>query len=398
MPLLIFGTVLPWLVVGLCVWATYQLLQQQGRILLRLQALEERLAELGTAAAPTPAPTAPAAAQGLPMGSPAPAFELPDLSGERRSLADFSGQPRLLVFFNPRCGFCSRMAADLAGLPVDGRSGAPVPLVVSTGDAEENRRFFTEHGVRCPVLLQEKMEVAGHYGCHGTPMGYLLDAEGRIAGEMAVGAEALLALARGAAAPPPAAGESVPHPEPRGNRALAESKLNRSGLKAGTRAPAFRVPDLAEGEVALDNHAGNRVLLVFSAPNCGPCSQVAPQLERLHRSSAEVRVVMVSRGGLEENRRKAEEQHLTFPIGVQRHWEVSREYALFLTPVAYLIDGAGTIERDPAVGADAVLALIEEVTEARAEDRCRCGKRVLAEGGGPRADAGYRRWKASSTG
>src|SRR5207237_2967018 len=108
-------------------------------------------------APPAPAPSSP---QGLPVGSPAPAFELPDLAGGRKSLADFRGRKLLLIFFNPRCGFCARMAPDLANLSpgpsptmggVPGRSGEVLPLVVTTGEAEENRKLFAEHGIRCPV-------------------------------------------------------------------------------------------------------------------------------------------------------------------------------------------------------------------------------------------------------
>src|SRR5436190_946810 len=82
-------------------------------------------------------PSAPAAPSGLPLGSPAPAFELPDLQGARMKLADFRGRKLLLIFFNPGCGFCTRMAPDLAALPVDGHDGQPIPLVITTGGAEE---------------------------------------------------------------------------------------------------------------------------------------------------------------------------------------------------------------------------------------------------------------------
>ena len=45
---------------------------------------------------------------------------------------------------------------------------------------------------------------------------------------------------------------------------------------------------------------------------------------------------MVSRGDTEANRRKAKAAGLTFPVCVQRQWEVSRLYAMFATPIAYL--------------------------------------------------------------
>jgi hypothetical protein len=52
------------------------------------------------------------------------------------------------------------------------------------------------------------------------------------------------------------------------------------------------------------------------------------------------------------------EQGLTFPIVLQQQWEISRRYAMFATPVAYLVDETGTITHDVAVGSEAILELL----------------------------------------
>ena len=57
------------------------------------------------------------------------------------------------------------------------------------------------------------------------------------------------------------------------------------------------------------------------------------------------------------------EHGLTFPVVLQKQWEVSREYAFFGTPVAYLIDEAGVIAADVAIGVDAVLDLLRRVRQ-----------------------------------
>jgi hypothetical protein len=70
------------------------------------------------------------------------------------------------------------------------------------------------------------------------------------------------------------------------NRSLAKSKIKRDGLKAGTPAPDFRLPRLdGRGELSLSDFRGRRMLLVFSSPQCGPCSALAPELEKFHRAS-----------------------------------------------------------------------------------------------------------------
>jgi peroxiredoxin len=141
------------------------------------------------------------------------------------------------------------------------------------------------------------------------------------------------------------------------NRSLARSRVKRDGLKAATSAPSFRLPRLDGGELSLEELRGKRVLLVFSDPHCGPCQMLAPQLEKFHREHPEISVVMISRGEPKENRAKAKENELTFPVVLQQRWEVSRLYAMFATPIAYLIDEAVIVARDVAVGVEPILAL-----------------------------------------
>jgi peroxiredoxin len=370
--MLLLGTILAWVTVGLCVaagsWIGFQLVHQNGRMLARLEALEQRLAALSSlpaavsgsmpvpSAPPAPAPSMPA---GLPVGSLAPAFELPDLAGGRKALSQFRGRSVLLLFFNPGCGFCTQMAADLAALPIDGAGGRPLPLVVTTGGAEPNRKLVAEYGLRGPLLLQNEMEIAAQYQCNGTPMGYLIDAEGRIASEMAIGGPALLTLAGPVAhdQSPQNGSESGPAPLG-GKRSLEESQIPRNGLAVGAEAPDFRLPLLNGGELSLSDYRGRKRLLVFSDPHCGPCEQLLPALEEQARRGNGAHVLMIGRGEVEANRAKAAQYGLTFPIMLQKQWEISREYALFGTPVGYLIDAEGRTMAEGAVGAEAILALL----------------------------------------
>jgi hypothetical protein len=87
---------------------------------------------------------------------------------------------------------------------------------------------------------------------------------------------------------------------------------------------------------------------------------------------------MVSRGEAEANRAKASAHGLTFPIVLQRQWEISREYGMFATPIAYLIDAAGVIATEVAVGVEPILSLLSPARErapiGAAGRRCGCGK------------------------
>jgi len=437
---MILGMVLLWLFLGLGFWLGYQLLLQNGRVVLRLEMLEKQIRQLG--ALLTGEPDSP---QGLPVGTPAPDFELPDLAGQPQKLSQFRGRRLLLIFFNPKCGYCLKMMPDLAALesaawpaqrvgwvessrptvkqpsyqlgkPMVGLEDSahptnqpellaegdrPALVLVCTGALEDNRWLIEKHGIRCPVLLQKDMEVAAQFQAHGTPTGYLIDEEGKIASELAVGAEALLALAAVRGSPDPAhdldrrspsvhgdlrsshsAGSGDPRqaqrpnatanghvakgPRGKANKGLGYSRINRNGLKAGTPAPNFRLPRLEGGELALEELRGQPVLLVFSDPECGPCEELAAHLEQFHRHNPDIQVLMISRGEAKTNRKKVAALRLTFPIVLQRQWEISLLYGMFATPIAYWIDEQGLVAADVAAGVEPIRTLMTEAAHRSA--------------------------------
>lgn len=321
-------------------WVMYQLVLQSGRLSLRVEKLEGQLARQGAGTGQGP--------DAYPAGAVVHDFELPVMTGGTMTLSQWRGHRVLLLFFSPTCGYCKSLLPDLARLLADGSEDLPVILIVSTGSAEQNRQLFEGSGVSCPVLLQEQMEVAALYRVAGTPMAYLIDEQGATVGEAALGGPAVVALA------------STPRAF---TRSVAGSRLVRDGLKAGTPAPSFNLPQLDGSTLSLEAYRGQKVVVVFSDPNCGPCNELLPHLEKQHRRSNDVRVVMISRGDVEANRQKAAEHRLTFPVALQRHWEISRSYGMFATPIGYLVDEGGVIASDVAVGSDAILSLFSRRTE-----------------------------------
>ena len=324
----------------------YQVVKQQGRILLSLDSLEQRLGP----AEPQP--------QGLAVGTLIAPFSLPDVDGQMVALEDFRGRRVLLIFWGPKCGFCALLATDLARLQGDLRVAGVQLVLVSLDDAESNRQLAVESGLKCPILLMP----GGHplveeaFRHMGTPSAYSLDEQGTVAKPRGVGVEAILALARDALGDQPAR-KRLP-----GERPLTESRIERNGLKAGTRAPLFRLPDLHGGTVALEDYRGRRVLLVFTDPNCGPCEELAPHLVRLYQQNRDdgLALLLVARGEVAENQRKAEIHRLEFPVVLQERWNLSKEYGIFAVPVAFLIDENGMIARKVAKGVDEILALIPQ--------------------------------------
>lgn len=349
MTLVLVGVVLPWIVIAVGGMILYQMLGQHGRMLQLVEELEDEVDDLHFEQMKPP--------PGLPPGSSAPSFELPDLADHRITLDQFRGRRVLLIFFSPDCVYCQDMAPRLALLPSDGGAGRPVPVLVSVGAVEGHRAFMEQHDIRCPVLLEESEErpVAALYGAEGTPTGYLIDEEGVLISGVADGADALLALAEPNYVPPAPASQAV------GQRAAITRRVGSGldGLRVGAQAPAFRLPRLDGGELSLEDYRGRRLLVVFSDPDCKPCDALAPELERLHRTGTDVAVVMVGRGEVKANRAKVKEHGLSFPVALQRDWEISRLYRKAgVTPSGYLIDEAGRIAADLAAGGEEIMALI----------------------------------------
>lgn len=132
--------------------------------------------------------------EGLEIGTELEPFSLPDLDGVEVSLEGLRGRRLLLVNWSPTCGFCEQIAPDLAELqPELDRQGVGLVLV-ALEDADSNRALIEETGLDCTVLLNDGTQVEAFKEL-GTPTAYLIDAEGKVASKLAVGANDVPALA-----------------------------------------------------------------------------------------------------------------------------------------------------------------------------------------------------------
>ena len=261
--------------------------------------------------------------------------------------------------WNFECGFCDAIAPDLARLQSSLEKQNVQLMLLSYGDPDSNEKEARQHGLQCPILLPPDTERPKPFEYQGTPVAYLLDETGRVARPLASGADEVAALANELANPASAGGQRKKLP---GERPLAESRIERTGLKAGTPAPTFRLPDLQGRPTSLDDYRGRQVLMVFSDPQCGPCDELAPELARFDQqhSGNGLSLLLIGRGNAEENRLKAAKFGIKFPVLLQEKWKLSKEFGIFATPVAFLIDKRGVIAQDVAVGRDAILALANQ--------------------------------------
>ncbi len=182
------------LLIFLSLWGGfYAVVKQQGRILLRLDQLEQggKPETSGEGmAVPQPEP------EGLAVGTEFPAFRRPDLAGKAVGLEEFRGRRVLLLHWNFECGFCESIASDLGALGSSLEKANVALVLLAMGEEAANRQGAAEHGLKCPILLLKGGETPKPFEHLGTPVGYLLDEAGRVDAPLASGADRVLALAQ----------------------------------------------------------------------------------------------------------------------------------------------------------------------------------------------------------
>jgi peroxiredoxin len=329
-------------------WISYHLLRQNGRLLLRMDALETLLANRDGRFLPGEVPS------GLPIGSPAPAFELPALSGGSLLTLDTLRREHrsiILIFTDAECGPCLALLPDIAGWERQHAETLTIALI-SRGSRRANRPKFSGHRLRY-VLLQKDREVLGAYQVNGTPGAVLIGVDGNIASSVAMGAQAIAILvAKGTGTLPPSA--AVPTDGKDGTHSVLPSV--HIELKSGDPAPSIKLPNLNGKIVDLAAFRGRETLVLFWNPRCGFCTKMLPDLRNWeeNRPGAEgPQLLVVSAGTVQANRAMG----LRSTVVVDQNFATGFAFHAMGTPAAVLVDAEGKIASGVANGAPAIFAL-----------------------------------------
>ena len=122
----------------------------------------------------------------LPLGTSAPAFSLPDVSGKTVSIADFQNAPALLVMFIcNHCPFVKHVRAGLAQLGRDYQGKEVAVVAISSNDVTSHPDDSPakmaveaqEAGYTFPYLYDESQGVAHAYQAACTPDLFLFNRE-----------------------------------------------------------------------------------------------------------------------------------------------------------------------------------------------------------------------------
>jgi peroxiredoxin len=346
---LVFGVIVALLIVAEA-WFLLHLMQQNGRLLTRLEALEAIVANgLPAGSALPSAPTGPVA--GLPVGSKAPAFSLSGLHGETMTLDALRavGKPTMLIFSDPGCGPCNSLLPEIGKWQREDAAKLNVALV-SRGTVEANRAKSAEHGLT-QVLLQNDREVAESYLSHGTPGAVVVRPDGTIDSPLAQGAEQIRNLVARTVGRQP----TIPVAAANGNRNGNAPRPTPPPSRVGQDAPAVKLPDLDGKDFSLEQFRGKDTLLLFWNPGCGFCQRMLKDLKEWEEKapSGSPKLLIVSTGTAEANKAMG----LRSTTVLDQGFTTGRAFGASGTPSAILVDARGKIASEVGVGAQAVLAL-----------------------------------------
>ncbi len=343
------------------VWFTRQLLAQNGRLLLRIEALERAPAQIPTGMV-----------QGLSQGDAAPAFSLPSSEGMAVTLGSLlgRGRPLLLVFSHAGCGACEMLMPEVVRWQHEHADSLTV-AVIARGDREGNATFL-DMGIE-ELLLEEDRNVTLAYQVSAAPAAVVIDTEGAVASPVVLGREAVRRLwqqqladtaAAGITHRPGGDGVIVVHPPaampsqpvgvpPTGSAAVLPARP----ILLGRPAPVVRATNALGETLSLSEIARDRFVAAFFCAGGDPASrEVANELAILGDvfSPALGFVISMSRS----------DPHLLELLGSRRDVyhaagkETASSFGADELPAAILIAPTGLIASDLHVGADRVAHLL----------------------------------------
>lgn len=126
----------------------------------------------------------------LALGTPAPAFSLPEpLTARTVKLDDFSGKPLLVVFSCNHCPFVKHILQGLVQFAREYQAKGLAMVMISANDVanypedspEKMAELARQAGFTFPYLYDESQEVAKAYQAACTPDFFLFDADHRLA-------------------------------------------------------------------------------------------------------------------------------------------------------------------------------------------------------------------------
>lgn len=278
--------------------------------------------------------------ESLPIGSPAPAFVLPDLNGNEIALENLlaTGKPTLFFYVSPTCTPCAALLPEIEIWQSELKNKVNF-VFLSLGTAEENLEKFGDANT---VILQKNKEVTDALNARWTPTAVLINQEGAIASHLAVGDAAIRELVGKIKA-----GKTE-------TDFLFIANGNKS--KIGENVPDFSLADLRGKQIGASDLKGKKTLVTFWSTTCPHCANMMEELKKWEKErGADAPDLIVFSDGDAQTHKNLK---LDSPILLDKNYQTAEKFGMAGTPSAVLVDENGKIVSETAVGAGNIWALI----------------------------------------
>ena len=285
---------------------------------------------------------------GLPIGAPAPDFELPDVNGRNVAFEHLlmQGKPMLFFFVSSNCNPCAALLPEIETWQKELRDKINF-VFISSGNAKENSEKFA--GVtEKQILLQNEREVGELFGALWTPTALLINADGTVASRVAAGDAAIRELIEKIKA------------ENLASEFLFVANGNKNGNskppKIGENVPEFSIADLRGTAISQKDFQGKKTLVAFWSLTCPHCVTMMKDLREWEKEKGrdEPNLIVFSDGETEAHK----DFDLKSPILIDKEYEIAEKLGMFGTPSAVLVNEDGKIVSETATGAPQIWALI----------------------------------------
>ncbi len=285
---------------------------------------------------------------GLPIGAPAPDFELPNASGRIVAFEHLLAEAKPLLFFfvSPTCQPCAALLPEIEAWQKE-LAGKINFVFLSSGNAKENSDKFAGETDK-QILLQNEKEVAALFDALWTPTALLVNADGTIASRGATGDAAIRELIEKIKA------------QNLEKEFLFVANGNANGNtktpKIGEGVPEFSIEDLSGKAVSQNNLQGKKTLVAFWSLTCPHCVTMMEDLRNWEKQKGqdEPNLLVFSDGETEAHKNL----NLKSPILIDKEYKTAEKLGMFGTPSAVLVNENGRIVSETAVGAPQIWALI----------------------------------------
>ena len=315
-----------------------QLLGQNGRVMARLDRIESALEDADIDVESDDV-------TGLPVGSHAPGFSLSGAYGETMTLDALrsAAKPVLLIFTDPRCGFCETTLEDATQWERE-LAETLTFAVIADGAADKVRKKMAKHKLR-HLLVEQRSQVSKAFRVTQTPSAVLVRPDGTIGSGLVAGVDPIRALVT----------EAREGREPASERA-AKTRVRRGAAGIGNDAPVIALQNLDGEVIRLADFAGHPTAVLFWNPGCGFCQRMLPDLKAWEENPPgnAPRLLIVSTGDTTANRTMG----LRSPIVLDQGFAVGQSFGASGTPSVRIVGPDGKIASKLVVGGPDVMELL----------------------------------------